>query len=80
VTGILRSFAIGMVRFYQRYISPYLPSSCRYVPSCSVYTEHAIRKYGVVKGVFMGTLRILRCNPLFKGGYDPVDLFEYHEK
>jgi putative membrane protein insertion efficiency factor len=69
-----------MIKIYQNYISLCLPNSCRYVPSCSVYTEHAIKKYGVIKGIFLGSKRILRCNPLFKGGYDPLDLFDYNEK
>ncbi len=46
--------------------------SCRYSPTCSNYTKEAIVKYGILKGVFLGAGRILRCNPLFKGGHDPV--------
>ena len=63
---------MGMIRWYQRYISPLLPDSCIYYPTCSQYALEAIEKYGVVRGVWMGTKRILRCHPLHKGGYDPV--------
>ena len=48
------------------------PLGCRYTPSCSHYTEEAIRKYGLVKGSLMGVYRILRCNPFSKGGEDPL--------
>ena len=63
---------MGMIRLYQRYISPLLPDSCIYYPTCSQYALEAIEKYGVVKGVWLGTKRILRCHPFHKGGYDPV--------
>jgi len=64
---------IGLIKFYQKYISPYLPrASCIYTPSCSEYTKQAIEKYGAVKGGWMGFKRILRCNPFHDGGYDPV--------
>jgi len=68
----LRSASIGLIQFYRRYVSPMLPASCRYTPSCSLYTLQAIEKYGVMKGVFMGVLRVLRCHPFAKGGFDPV--------
>jgi putative membrane protein insertion efficiency factor len=64
--------AIGLVRVYQRILSPLLPPMCRYTPSCSQYMIDAIRKRGFVVGVIKGALRILRCNPFFPGGYDPV--------
>ena len=63
---------IGLIRFYQRAISPYLPPSCRYYPTCSEYALLAIRKHGVAKGAWLGLKRVLRCQPLFPGGYDPV--------
>jgi putative membrane protein insertion efficiency factor len=68
----MRNAALGMIRFYQRYISPGLGSSCRFYPSCSQYTYEAIAKYGVARGSWMGFRRILRCNPFNKGGFDPV--------
>lgn len=67
-----RRACTAMIRWYQRYISPLLPDSCIYYPTCSQYALEAIEKYGVVKGVWLGTKRILRCHPLHKGGYDPV--------
>lgn len=60
------------ITLYQRYISPILPSSCRYHPSCSEYTKISIMKFGILKGSLNGLLRILRCNAFFKGGFDPV--------
>ena len=64
--------AIGFVRGYQRFISPFLPPMCRYTPSCSQYMIDAIRKRGFVVGVMKGAWRIFRCNPFFPGGHDPV--------
>lgn len=61
-----------LIRFYQNFISPMFPPSCRYTPTCSQYTYEAIEKYGVLKGLYLGIKRILRCNPFFPGGDDPV--------
>ncbi len=69
--GLARA-VIGLVRFYQRFISPLLPSTCRFQPSCSQYVIDAVRKKGLVVGLLLGAWRIIRCNPLFPGGYDPV--------
>ncbi len=63
---------MGAIRAYQRFVSPMLPPSCRFSPSCSQYTLLAIRKHGVLKGSLMGVWRILRCNPFSKGGFDPL--------
>ena len=60
------------IRFYQYVISPWFPSSCRHVPSCSVYTVEAIREWGPIRGWWMGMKRIARCNPWGTSGYDPV--------
>ena len=68
----MRSVALRMIRFYQRFISPGLGSNCRFYPSCSEYTYQAVEKYGILRGSLMGGWRILRCNPFNKGGYDPV--------
>ena len=68
----LTGLAVLAIRGYQRCISPLLPSTCRFTPTCSQYMLDAIRKKGLVVGVWRGTLRLLRCNPFFRGGYDPV--------
>ncbi|NLJ39159.1 MAG: membrane protein insertion efficiency factor YidD [Candidatus Atribacteria bacterium] len=61
-----------VLKFYQIYISPSLPSSCRFEPTCSQYARDAIRKYGLLKGGIMALWRLLRCHPYSRGGYDPV--------
>lgn len=61
-----------LILFYKRFISPSLGAKCIYTPTCSMYTLDAIKKYGVIRGCWMGMLRILRCNPFNKGGFDPV--------
>jgi len=61
-----------LLKFYKRLISPWLPVSCRYVPTCSEYAAEAVTKYGFFRGVALGLWRLLRCNPLARGGYDPV--------
>ena len=66
-----RVFTFG-IRLYQQLISPHLGQNCRYHPTCSQYMLEAIEKYGVIKGVWLGTKRIGRCHPLNPGGYDPV--------
>lgn len=70
-----RLLLIGLVRFYQLAISPLLPPSCRYTPSCSQYAILALRKYGAVKGLILATWRILRCAPWGGTGYDPPRWF-----
>ena len=69
---IMRTLALGTIRFYQKFISRGLPSSCRFHPTCSQYTYEAIEKYGVMQGSWLGAKRIARCQPWNKGGYDPV--------
>ncbi|MCC6612048.1 MAG: membrane protein insertion efficiency factor YidD [Anaerolineae bacterium] len=68
----MKSLALAAIRFYKRFISPMLPSSCRFQPTCSQYTYEAIEKYGVFRGTWLGIRRISRCHPLNPGGYDPV--------
>ena len=58
--------------FYQKYVSPLFPPSCRFEPTCSEYARQALRKYGLWKGGFLALRRLMRCNPYFPGGYDPV--------
>ena len=63
---------IALVRGYKKYISPLLPPSCRFTPTCSEYAMEAIQKHGAWKGGLLAIWRILRCNPFCKGGYYPV--------
>ncbi len=69
---MLKRLALYLIRLYQRTLSRVLPPSCRFTPSCSVYTYEAIEKYGFFKGGWLGAKRISRCHPLNPGGYDPV--------
>lgn len=73
VTAPLAWLAVVLVRAYQKLVSPLLPATCRFTPSCSAYMIEALRKKGFIVGLSMGLWRILRCNPFCKGGYDPVD-------
>lgn len=63
---------LWLIRRYQWYVSPMLPSACRFEPTCSEYGYQAIEKYGIMRGGAMAVWRVLRCNPFCKGGYDPV--------
>ncbi len=63
---------IQPIRFYQRFISPLTPPTCRFTPTCSHYAIEAIRKHGPFKGLALAVWRILRCNPWGGSGYDPV--------
>jgi putative membrane protein insertion efficiency factor len=63
---------IYLIRGYQIFISPCLPPTCRYFPTCSSYCIQAIEKYGAAKGLWLGLKRVLRCHPFHPGGYDPV--------
>ena len=68
----MKKLVLFLIKFYQKFVSPLFPPSCRYTPTCSQYTFEAVQKYGVIKGLFLGIKRILRCNPFFPGGDDPV--------
>ena len=72
IPNIFKYIFINIIKIYQRFISPFFPSSCKFSPTCSKYGIKAIEKYGPLKGVFLTIKRILRCNPWGKGGYDPV--------
>lgn len=72
ITTIPRDTAILVLRGYKRFISPLLPPMCRFEPTCSVYAMQAIEKYGIMRGVWLGARRLLRCHPLNPGGWDPV--------
>ena len=71
----MRKIIIMCIEFYQKNISPvlqYKGINCKYYPSCSEYTKQAIEKYGAIKGSFLGIIRIIKCNPFSKGGYNPL--------
>lgn len=69
----VRALALAPLRAYRRLISPALPRRCRYEPTCSAYAEEAIRELGLVRGSIVAAWRLLRCNPLSRGGYDPLE-------
>lgn len=68
--------ALSMLKFYKREISPLLPNSCRFVPTCSEYSMTAYKKYGVAKGTILTAWRLCRCNPLGGSGFDPPRWFD----
>ena len=67
-----QKLVITGIKGYQRFISPLLGSNCRFTPSCSAYATEAINRFGVIKGGWLSSKRILRCHPLNDGGEDPV--------
>lgn len=78
---MIKRFLLASIRWYQRYLSPdtgilkslwLVDSACRYRPTCSEYMYQAISRYGIIYGLWLGMLRILRCHPWAKGGMDPV--------
>ena len=68
----MRKIIIFLIKFYQKAISPFLGRRCRFHPTCSEYTKQAVEKYGALKGLYLGLIRILKCHPFHKGGYDPL--------
>lgn len=68
----MKFLVLDFLRLYKTFLSPFLPSACRFEPTCSQYTAEAVDKHGAVRGTWMGVKRILRCQPFCKGGYDPV--------
>jgi putative membrane protein insertion efficiency factor len=72
VRNPVQALFAGVIRFYQVAISPGMPGRCKYYPSCSQYALDAVREYGATRGFVLGAWRLLRCNPLSYGGYDPV--------
>ena len=72
----MKKIILSLLKIYQKYISPIFKTvgiNCKYYPTCSEYMKQAIEKKGVLKGLYIGGKRILRCNPFSKGGYDPLD-------
>ena len=73
IKDLTKKLVIFLIRTYQLTLSPrFSHGACRYSPTCSQYALEAVEIHGVLKGSLLAMLRILRCNPLFKGGYDPV--------
>ena len=72
--SVVRRLLVGMITGYQRLLSPYLGPRCRFTPSCSEYAQDAILLRGPLLGIALAVFRLLRCQPLSKGGYDPVPL------
>lgn len=68
----MKTVLISLLRFYKLALSPLLPPSCRFIPTCSEYAVDAIARYGASRGTLMALRRILRCHPFHPGGYDPV--------
>jgi len=68
----VKSALIALLKFYKLVISPILPPSCRFSPTCSQYASEAIARYGAMRGSVLALRRLLRCNPFSAGGYDPV--------
>ncbi|MGQ9918823.1 MAG: membrane protein insertion efficiency factor YidD [Bryobacteraceae bacterium] len=69
----MRRLILFLIGAYQRWLSPLLPPSCRFHPTCSEYTRQAVLRYGAARGLWMGLKRIARCQPLCAGGLDPVN-------
>jgi len=69
---VIRAALIGLVRLYQVAVSPLLPPSCRFTPSCSAYAAEALRRHGAARGSWLAVRRLARCHPFCEGGIDPV--------
>ena len=67
-----RDLTLFLLGFYKKFISPLLPPMCRFEPTCSVYMLDAVKKYGALRGIWMGLRRLGRCHPFNPGGWDPV--------
>lgn len=69
---IITFIPLNLIKVYQMFISPLLPHSCRFHPTCSQYSYEVIKKYGILKGFYLSIARISKCHPLHPGGYDPI--------
>ena len=69
---VMKQIFIGIIRFYQKFISPMTPPACRFYPTCSHYGLEAFQKHGAFKGFWLTLKRILKCHPFHPGGFDPV--------
>ncbi len=74
----MQRLLLALLGWYKRRLSPLLPPACRYLPTCSEYAAQAITRYGAARGGWLALKRLLRCNPLFPGGYDPVPELPAH--
>ena len=72
ISKLVNYLLIGLVQFYRYALSPLKPSTCRFYPTCSMYMLQALRRYGPLKGSYLGIKRILKCHPFHKCGYDPL--------
>jgi len=68
----VKRLLVALIGAYQRWVSPALPRRCRYEPTCSAYAAQAVRRFGLARGALLALWRLLRCNPLSHGGFDPV--------
>jgi len=68
----MKFLVLNFLRLYKTFLSPFLPPSCRFTPTCSEYARQSVEKHGALRGTWLGVKRILRCQPFSKGGYDPV--------
>jgi putative membrane protein insertion efficiency factor len=68
----MKKIVLFLIKAYKSYISPLLGNHCRFHPSCSSYTYQAIEKYGLLKGLLLGTKRLFKCHPFHSGGVDPI--------
>ncbi len=72
VGKVVEAVLVGVLRFYQGFVSPLLPPACRFYPSCSEYAIGAIQTHGALRGTWLAARRLARCHPFSRGGYDPV--------
>jgi putative membrane protein insertion efficiency factor len=68
----MQKLVVHLLRLYKSLVSPWLPSACRFYPTCSEYMREAVLKYGASRGLWLGLKRLLRCHPFQEGGFDPV--------
>ena len=77
---LMKTVLIWLIRVYRNYISPLFPPSCRYQPTCSQYAIQAIERFGICQGSWLALKRIVRCNPFYPGGYDPIPQCHEHKQ